>query len=153
MTLTVDIVEWFEVDADRDGQVSYDDLDPAMPQVFDAVKRYFHVRGPALPLRTTLERYELQRDHVLQMRIVYTFDAPVTRLELASTIHQATSGDHQHIARVRLGSVPHDVVLGQQRTTAVFDVRNRPNTAALALGAVALAAYLWVRRGFLGRRR
>lgn len=88
--------------------------------IFAAVQRHFFVTTPADPVRTTLEKYSMLAGSLLQMRILYVFEQPVTALDVKSTLHEIMPPGHQHLMNVRLNGTLHEAILDALTPQAAF---------------------------------
>ncbi len=86
----------------------------------DAVLLHYFVRGPELPLQTTIEKYSLLPGSLAQMRILYLFPRDVTTLEVHSTLHEIMPPGHQHLMSVRLNGTLHEAILDAGTQEATF---------------------------------
>ena len=118
--LMFDLAGLSGIDANRDGRVSYDELDAGIEQVFRSVKQHFLLRAKAEPLRIAVTSYSLSDDHVLHMEMVETFAESVMRLDLTSTLHELARPDHVHVTSVTIDGAVHEAVLGLGTPTASF---------------------------------
>jgi hypothetical protein len=145
--LTVDLVEFLDIDTNRDGSVNDEELDGSISEVFDAVKRRLLVRDAGPPVSCILQRYELRHDHILQMQIVCAFAAPVRRVQLTSAMHRELSPHHRHVARLRMHGRERAALLDREQDTVVIEESDSTWSAVSGLGAVCcLIGLLWLRR-------
>jgi hypothetical protein len=119
--ITLNLLEFPDVDVNRDEVVSYEELDRAIDRIYASLKAHFFVGDPGPPIRTSVERYEQLDDHLVRIDVRYTFDRPPTRVKVRSTLHDITRPDHRHLISVRFGDDLQESVLGTGADTAVFD--------------------------------
>src|SRR5271154_1837248 len=86
----LNLLELGYVDTNRNGFISYDELDNSIGRVYADIKRHYVLRGPALPIQITLERYGVIEDHVLDAQLVYQFPQEVRQLDITSTLYEIT---------------------------------------------------------------
>ena len=120
-SITLDLSEFPNVDVNHDSVISYEELEPAIERIYAALKGHFFVGDPGLPLRTSVEHYELVEDHLLRLDVRYVFERPPTRVMVRSTFHEITRPDHRHLISVRFGDDLQESVLGAGHDSAVFD--------------------------------
>jgi hydrogenase/urease accessory protein HupE len=116
----LNLLELGYVDANGDGFISYEELDNSIGRVYADIKRHYVLQGPALPMQSTLERYGVIEDHVLDAEIVYEFSQEITQLRVTSTLDQITRPGHQHLTSANLNGTVHEAVLNAANPTAVF---------------------------------
>ena len=80
--------------------VTYDELDARVEELFGLLKTHLQTTSSATLVSTTMARYGLIDNHVLDADVVYTFDRPIDDLVIRSTLDQITAADHQHRTRV-----------------------------------------------------
>lgn len=94
--LSLDLLE-STVDVNQDARVSYEELDAAIERIYAGIKTHYLLDSDGPPVSSTLERYELVDEHVVQMHLVYTFAHDVSRLEVTSRLYEITKPDHRHL--------------------------------------------------------
>ena len=144
--LSLNLLELPDVDASRDGRVSYDELEEVIERVVALVKEHYTVGAPDPPTRTVVDRHEIVDDHVLRLDIRYAFGHDVKRVDLASTLDALLGPTHQHFLTARINGELRRAVLDATNRTAHFDA-SRVTLGRLAavglalLGLGLLAAY------------
>jgi hypothetical protein len=123
---TIDLLELSDVDRNRDGRVSYDELDASIERIFAAVKENYQVRAAAPPLHISVEQYGIIDGHVLRMELNETFAEDVSRLEITSTLDRIARSGHQHLASATVDGIVHQAVLDASMPTAVFSAAGHP---------------------------
>ena len=120
VTFRFNLLELSYVDVNRNGFISYDELDNSIERVYADIKQHYGLRGPALPTQVTLEKYGVVENHVLDMELVYQFPQDVNKLEVTSTLYQITQPDHQHLTSAKLNGTTHEAVLNSANPSVVF---------------------------------
>lgn len=118
--LRLNLLELGYVDANRDGRVSYDELDTAIDRIYADVKSHYILRTPDLPLQITLTHYGIVEDHILDMDLLYRFPHDLMRLEVISTLYQITQPAHEHLISVNIDGTVHEGILDAAAPSAVF---------------------------------
>ena len=95
-------------------------LDRDIGRVYDAVRLHFFVTSPAEPVGTRLEQYSVPGGALVRLRILFTFDQPVTELHVHSTLPAIMPAGHQHLMSVTLNGTPHQAILDARTTEATF---------------------------------
>jgi len=95
-------------------------LDRDVGLVFNAVRSHFIVSSPALPVSTRLEDYSVPGGSLVRLRILYTFEQPVTALTVKSTLPEIMAAGHQHLLSVRLNGTLHQSILDARTTEVTF---------------------------------
>ena len=144
--LTIDLLEIPDVDADRDGRVSYEELDSAIERTFDRIKQHFQLRAATMPERIVLDRHRIVDDHMLEADLRYTFNQEVRRLDVTSTFSAIMRPGHRHLATVTGKRAVHQAVLDSSNPTTTFvppGITFNRILATLAglLGLVCVAVY------------
>jgi hypothetical protein len=138
---SINLLEFKGVDANGDGQVTYDELDARVEDIFSLITQHYRLRAPAQPSRAVMQRQQIVDDHVLRADLVYTFDGPVRDLRVDSTLEAATTPGHVHSVRTTINGETFEALLTPQNRSANFLVGGftigRLVVALLALGAVA----------------
>jgi hydrogenase/urease accessory protein HupE len=133
-----DLLEFGGVDTNGDGSISYDELDAAIPAVYNAIKEHLIVRGPEAPIRTEVRKYSVQDGHVLRLDMAYIFASPVTSPAVMSTLSLVTRPEHLHFVSLNIGGEIQQAVLDARQSTATFSIagpsRRRTTRRFLALG-------------------
>jgi hypothetical protein len=114
------------VDVNRNGLISYDELNNSIGRVYADIKQHYVLQGPDAPTQMTLEMYRVVEDHVLDMELVYQFPHDVKQLEVTSTLYQITQPDHQHLTSANLNGTTHEAVLNIADPKVVFAVGDAP---------------------------
>jgi hypothetical protein len=150
---SIDLLEFNGVDANGDGQVSYDELDARVEDIFSLVKQHYTMAAPAPPSRTVMQRQQVVEDHVLRAELVYTFDRAVRDLRVESTLEAATTPSHVHYVRTRINSETFEALLTPQHRSVQFLVGGFTigRLVVVLLACAAVAAGLAVR--LTNRRR
>ena len=118
--LRLNLLELGYVDVNRDGRVSYDELDTAIDRIYADVKSHYILRTPDLPLQITLTHYGIVEDHILDMDLLYRFPQDVMRLEVISILYQITQPAHEHLISVNIDGTVHEGILNAAAPSAVF---------------------------------
>jgi hypothetical protein len=118
--LTIDLLEIPDVDVDRDGLVSYEELDRAIERTFDRIKQHFQLSAAAMPARIVLDRHRIVDGHMLEADLRYTFNQEVTRLEATSTFPAIMRPGHRHLMTMTSGRAVHQAVLDASNPTTTF---------------------------------
>jgi hydrogenase/urease accessory protein HupE len=122
-----DLLAFRGADADGNGTVSYEELDAALPAVYDTLKAHLLVRGPEAPTRTEVRSYAIVQDgHIVRLDMVYTFDRPVTALEVVSKLPLVLKPEHLHFVSVRSASGVKEAVLDARQPSATFSSTESP---------------------------
>ena len=144
--LSLNLLEVPDVDTNRDGRVSYDEIEEAIERVFGLVKEHYTLRAPDPPARIVVDRYEIVDDHVARLDMRYRFGHEVMRVEVASTFDALLGPTHQHFVTARIHGGLMRAVLDATSRSARFDASRvtpgRIVTVVLALlGIGLLGAY------------
>ena len=118
---TVNLFEYPDVDADRSGTISYEELDAAIARVFALTGTHYIVRGDAAPQERLLARHSLVDDHTARLEIDHRFAVPPQRLDITSTLDQLSQPEHQHSLTVFKGRDRDGATLSAAHRTASFD--------------------------------
>ena len=122
-----DLLAFQGVDANGNGSVSYEELDAALPAVYEIVKQHLIVRGPEAPIRTEVRSYSIVQDgHIVRLDMVYTFDRPVTALEIVSKLPLVLKPEHLHFVSVKSASGLKEAVLDARQPSATFSSTDGP---------------------------
>ncbi|HEX7795125.1 MAG TPA: hypothetical protein VF456_12275 [Vicinamibacterales bacterium] len=120
--LIVDLLEFPGVDQDRNGTISYAELDRSIADVFARIKANLILRSPDEPSRIVMTRHELLDEHTARLELVYTFPSNVSRLDVTSTFDQlARRPDHQHDVTIKIGGREERAVLDPSQRTVTFE--------------------------------
>lgn len=95
-------------------------LDRDIGRVYDAVRFHYFITSPAEPTGMRLEQYSLPGGSLVRLRILYTFDRPVTELHVHSTLPSIMPAGHQHLMSVTLNGTLHQAILDARTTEANF---------------------------------
>jgi hypothetical protein len=146
--IDLNLLEFPDVDADRSGIVSYEELDRAIERVVAAVKEHFVLGAPEPPADFVVERHEIVEDHVLRMDVRYGFAHDVRRLDVTSTLDALFGPMHQHFVTATMAGEIGRTVLDAGNSRVSFDQsRVIFRRAATVIGAVlVLAGLVWFRR-------
>jgi hypothetical protein len=126
-----DLLAFRGADADGNRTVSYEELDAAMPAVYETVKAHLILRGPEAPVRTEVRSYSIVQDgHILRLEMTYTFDRPVTALEVVSNLPLALRPQHLHFVSVRTGGALREAVLDARQPSVTFSSAESAGTLA-----------------------
>ena len=120
VTFRFNLLELGYVDVNRNGLISYDELDNSIERVYADIKQHYGLRGPAVPTQITLEKYGVVENHVLDMELMFQFPQDVNQLEVTSTLYQITQPDHQHLTSANLNGTTHEAVLNIANPNVVF---------------------------------
>jgi hypothetical protein len=156
-TLTLDLLEFPDLDRDRNQRVSIAELDASIARVFEQVKARLAVSSREPLERATLDRYEIVADdHVGRLTVTYTFAGSVVELTVTSTLDQLGRPDHQHLVTVGDGPNRRQAVLdaGQRSVTLPLHPTRITVERVLILlaGAALIAALSYARvRGAMRR--
>jgi hypothetical protein len=101
--------------------VTYDELDARIEEVFGLLKEHLQAASSAALVSTTMARYGLIDNHVLDADILYTFNRPIDDLVVRSTLDRITAADHQHLARVSYEGRSSDALLTAAVPAARFE--------------------------------
>lgn len=151
--LTINLLEFPGVDANKDERVSDDELDARIEQVFAVIKRHYLLAASAPPARVVMQRQQIVEDHVLQADLVYTFDRPVRNLHVESTLEAVTTPRHVHAVRASIDGEIFEALLTPESRTADFLVGGVTigRVVIVVLAFAAVAALVTLR--MVGRRR
>lgn len=141
-TLAIDLLEIPGIDADRNGKVSYAELDREIGDLFARLQTHFVVTSAGATGEATVEEHRIVDDHEGQFTIVRRFAAPVTRLQVTSTLGQLGRPDHQHLVSVLVGGRSRGAVLDASNPSIVIDVATAWWTMPRLLVAAAIALML-----------
>ena len=143
-SLTIDLLEFPSVDADRNGAVSYQELDRSINDVFTIIKQHLIVTDGQPPTRVSIERHEIVEGHAGRLELRYEFAQPVARLQVTSTLGQILRADHQHAVTAVVNGGSRGAVLDASRPTVSIDLGRSTSRGFLWLvtlgGAVTLLA-------------
>ena len=145
--LTLNVVGLPNVDANQDMRVSYEEMDMAIERVFGAVKQHFVLRGPDPPTRIVAARCDIVDDHVLRIDMQYSFERPVTRLDVSSTLDRLLGPSHHHYVSARINGAVHHTVLDARTPASSFPIGGVTFARVMIVvtAAGALAAFVVVR--------
>ena len=121
------------------------DLDKEIGNIFDAVQRHYFVTSPAVPIRTTLEKYSALAGSLIQLRILYVFEQDVTSLDVKSTLFEIMPAGHQHLMNVRLNGTLHEAILDSRTQQATFSGVKATNLQTLLEVSSASASSIFSR--------
>lgn len=116
----LDLLELPWTDHDRSGRISYDELDEDIERLVQLVKEHYQLRGPGAPTSTTVDRYTLIDEHVLEMELRHLFATEVSSLTLTSTLPQVTRPDHRHLISLTLRGTTHQAILNADTPTVTL---------------------------------
>ena len=151
---SINLLEFKGVDANGDGQVTYDELDARVEDIFSVIKQHYRLSAPAQPSRAVMQRQQIVEDHVLRADLVFTFDRPVRDLRVESTLDAATSPSHVHYVRTDINGEAFEAQLTpQHRSTDLAMGGFTIGRLGVALLALAAAAGLALRRHSTSRVR
>jgi hypothetical protein len=120
VTLKLNLLELGYVDTNRNGFISFEELEDSIGRVYSDIKQHYVLGDPGLPVQITLERYGVIEDHVLDAELLYQFPKNITQLRLTSTIDQITRPGHQHLTSVNLNGTIREAILNSAHPAAVF---------------------------------
>ncbi len=95
-------------------------LDKEIGHIFDVVRSHYFITSPAVPIRTTLEKYSVLAGPLIQLRILYVFEQDVAALDVKSTLFEVMPAGHQHLMNVRLNGTLHEAILDSRTQQAAF---------------------------------
>jgi hypothetical protein len=149
-TVTVDLLGFPGVDADRNGRVSYDELDASIADVFAQLKTHLRVQAAAPPLRVTLDRHDLIEDeHVLRLNITYAYREPVPAVTVTSSLEQLANPTHQHMVTAIVDGERRQAVLDRSNPAVTLAMQHQRFTmtriAAALAGLIAVGVLVWFR--------
>jgi hypothetical protein len=110
-----------DIDRNRDGVVSYDELDESITPLFAAVRELYRVRAPDAAVQTTVERYAFVGPNRIRLDIRYRFAADITSITVESRLDRISQADHRHLTTVTVGGSVQQAVLDAATPTMVFD--------------------------------
>lgn len=108
------------IDANGDGVITYDELDPAIDRVYALIRQHYVLDASGPAVQVVLKRYDISEGHVLDLNLIYTFPRDIDELRVTCTLNQLEQPDHQHLISVDFGGDIHEGVLGGATTTVVF---------------------------------
>jgi hypothetical protein len=152
----LNVAEFPDLDADRNGRVEVDELDRAIAAIFATVKEHYAIAsGGTAPAKRVLTRYQLADDHTVRLQIDDTFASEVRQIEVTSTFDRLTRPDHQHLVNVYAAGIQETAVLGRGREQATFVTRRSLWTNRTVLLVAAAILLLGGRAGvaLMQRRR
>jgi hypothetical protein len=149
-TMTVDLLGFPGVDDDRNGRVSYSELDESIAEVFALLKTHLRVQAEVPPLRITLDRHDLVEDeHVLRLHVSYVFREPVATITVTSLLDQLANPGHQHLVTAVVDGERRRAVLDRANPSVTVSMRTVRFTAARIAAAIGgllvVAGLLWLR--------
>jgi hypothetical protein len=149
-TVTVDLLEFPGVDDDRNGRVSYDELDAAIADVFAQLKAHLRVQAHVPPARVTLDQHDIVEDeHVLRLQVSYAFPEPVPAITVTSSLDLLGSPAHQHLVTAVVDGERRRAVLDRANPSVTVPLRAERFTVARVLaaivGLVAVGGLIWLR--------
>ena len=155
--VTLDLLDVAGIDTNGDGQVSYGELDEGIDRIYAIVKGHLVINSVAPPVRSALERYAVNDEHVGQLDLLLTFDRPVSGLTVTSTLHHVLRPTHEHLTSVSFDGTPgvRRAVLSAGMPEAAFAQGSNSYPATIVLGLLAgtvigcVAAVQFVRRAFM----
>ena len=128
--LIIDLLAFDGVDDDRNGVVTYAELDRSIASVFTRVKEHFLLRGPAEPSSIVMTRHELIDEHTVRLTLAYTFPQHVSELDVTATFEQISGRpDHQHYVTVTRGGVERRAILDVSHHTVTLEFDRWTRTA------------------------
>jgi len=128
--LIVDLLAFDGVDDDRNGVVSYAELDRSIASVFTRVKEHFLLRGPSEPSSIVLVGHELIDEHTVRLTLAYTFPADVSALDVTATFEQVSGRpDHQHFVTATKGGEERRAILDISHHTVTLEFGRWTRTA------------------------
>jgi hypothetical protein len=119
--LKLNLLELGYVDTDRNGIISYDELDNAIERIYQDVKQHYILRSATLPGETRLRRYGVEQDHILWMELDYVFPQDVSQLEVTSTLYQIAQPGHEHFVTFSEHGAVQEAVLNAAAPTVEFN--------------------------------
>jgi hypothetical protein len=146
--IDLNLLEFPDVDADRNGIVSYEELDAAIERIFAALKQHYVLGAPEAPVRILAERHEIVDEHVLQINVRFSFAHDVRRLDVTSTLDALFGPMHQHFVTATMAGEAGRTVLDAGNPHVSFDQsRVIFRRTATVVGAVlVIAGLVWFRR-------
>jgi hypothetical protein len=149
-TITIDLLGFPGVDDDRNGRVSYDELDAAIADVFARLKTLLRVQADVPPSRITLDRHDLvEDDHILRLVVTYAYPRPVAAITVISSLDQLGDPMHQHLVTAIVGEARQRAILDRSNPSATLSMTTARVTAARVAAAVAgllaVGALVWLR--------
>jgi HupE / UreJ protein len=127
-TLTLNLLDFHElpnIDRNRDGSVSYEELDESITALYAAVRQHYRVRAPDAAVQTTVERYTFVGPNRIRLDLRYSFAAEITSIAVESTLDRITQPDHRHLTTITVGGAVQDAVLDAATPTVVFEAGRR----------------------------
>jgi hypothetical protein len=117
----LDFHELPDIDRNRDGVVSYDELDESIARLYAAVREHYRVRAPDAAVETTVERYTFVGPNRIRLDIRYRFAADITSIVVESRLDRISQADHRHLTTVTVGGSVQEAVLDAATPAMVFD--------------------------------
>ena len=104
-----------ELDADRDGKLSEEELASARPALQRAIVDRVHVSSGGASCAGALAEARLSEEDGLDLRATYACPAPVTRARIELALLGDLAYGHRHIARSAVGAQVTEVVLSRSQ--------------------------------------
>lgn len=106
----------------RETIVSYDELEQNLDRMFALVKEHVRCDSSSGLVGVTLDRHELEEDHVLVMDLRYQFQQDVRDLAIGSTLDRVTAADHRHLTAVTFEGVVQQAVIDRSQPIVRFEL-------------------------------
>jgi hypothetical protein len=143
--LTLDLLEFPGVDADRNQRVSIAELDASIARIFEDVKARLAVSSDQPSQQVALTRYDVVADeHVGRLEVSYVFAKPPSTLTVTSTLDQLGRPEHQHLVTVGSGDEQRQAVLDATARSVTLPLTARRVTLGRVLALLAGAALIGV---------
>lgn len=123
--VTIDGLELQALDVNGDERITFEELERVIEPLYADFTRNFRVHAADPPQRTTLARYTVVDDHVVELELLYRFAAPVARLTVESTLDNITRPTHRHLTSVGGLQNGRQAILGGASPSATFEDERR----------------------------
>jgi HupE / UreJ protein len=111
LDLTLNLLELRDPVVAHQGRVDRADVGRDIEAIYASVTSHYYILAPGVPVETKLDGYELVSDHLLRMRIRYTFPEQVQTLTIASALGQIMPPDHKNMLAARVNGGIQESVL------------------------------------------
>jgi HupE / UreJ protein len=126
VVLKLNLLELGYVDTDRNGIISYDELDNSIERIYRDIKQHFIIQSSTLPVETRLKKYDIEQDHGLRMELEYVFAQDVSKLQVTSTLDQIAQPGHEHFVTFSNRGTVQEAILNAATPTVEFKAGQTP---------------------------
>lgn len=119
-TLTLNLLDFPDVDQNSDKVVSPEELDRSIERIYSILQQHYSLASNGPPFRTERQHYEVLEKHVLKLELLRVFQQDVIALQVHSSLNQVMGRTYVHLVTVVLNGKPQEGILDAGHGDAFF---------------------------------